>query len=79
MRRTSLGEFGRTLVRMLDRLTGEHEPVSITRGVGHPEAIPLSTEDSQSDGETGYLLRSPRNADRLLSAVDDLDRARRSR
>lgn len=76
MRTTSFTEFRRTLARTLDRVTEDHEPVIITRGSGKPAAVLLSIEDFQSYEETGYLLRSPRNADRLLSAVADLDEGR---
>ena len=41
---------------------------------GKPAAVLMSLEDFASYEETRYLLQSPRNADRLLQAVSDLER-----
>ena len=57
---------------MLDRVTGDREPVVITRDRGEPAAVPILLEDCASYEETRYLLQSPRNADRLLRAVEEL-------
>ena len=73
MRTTSYSELRRNLAAMLDRVTDDHEPVIITRGRGKPAAVLMSIEDFASYEETRYLLRTPRNADRLLKAVSDLD------
>lgn len=45
----------------------------ITRDKGKPAAVLMSLEDYASYEETRYLLRTPRNADRLLKAVKELD------
>lgn len=73
MRTTSYSELRRNLAAMLDRVTADHEPVIITRGRGKPAAVLMSIEDFASYEETRYLLRTPRNADRLLKAISDLD------
>jgi antitoxin YefM len=46
----------------------------ITREGGKPSAVLMSLEDFVAFEETRYLLRSPANADRLLTAVAALDR-----
>ncbi len=46
----------------------------IMRDRGKPAAVLISAEDFASLEETAYLLRSPRNAERLLAAIADLDR-----
>ncbi len=73
MRTTSYSELRKTLAATLDRVTQDHEPVIITRERGKPEAVLISLEDFASYEETRYLLQSPRNADRLLKAVAELE------
>ncbi|MEW5421257.1 type II toxin-antitoxin system Phd/YefM family antitoxin [Amorphus sp. 3PC139-8] len=58
---------------VLERLADGGEPILITRDNGKPAAILMSLEDFASYEETRHLLQSPRNADRLLKAVSDLD------
>ena len=73
MRTTSSSELRRKLGATLDRVADDHEPVIITRAGGKPAAVLLSIEDFASYQETRYLLRSPRNAERLFNAVTDLN------
>ncbi|MFG1377185.1 type II toxin-antitoxin system Phd/YefM family antitoxin [Xanthobacter autotrophicus] len=73
MRTTSYSELRRNLAAMLDSVTEDHAPVLITRERGKPAAVLMSLEDFASYEETRYLLRNPRNADRLMEAVTDLD------
>ena len=56
------------LASTMDRVCSDHEPLIITRN-GQPSVVMLSLDDYQSLEETAYLLRSPQNAKRLLSAV----------
>jgi antitoxin YefM len=57
----------------LDSVTEDHEPVIITRDRGKPAAVLISLEDFASYEESRYLLQSPRNADRLLKAIAELE------
>jgi antitoxin YefM len=59
------------LANTMDRVCQDHEPLIITRN-GQQSVVMLSLEDYKSLEETAYLLRSPENAKRLLSAVDSL-------
>ena len=59
------------LARTMDRVCEEHEPLIITRN-GERSVVMLSLEDFKSLEETAYLLRSPANARRLLSAIEQL-------
>jgi antitoxin YefM len=61
------------LAATLDSVIDDHTPVIITRDRGKPAAVLISLEDFASYEETRYLLESPRNAERLLQAVADLD------
>ncbi|MEA2605211.1 MAG: antitoxin YefM [Acidobacteriota bacterium] len=63
------------LTRTMDQVCETHEPVIITRS-GQASVVMLSLEDYSSLEETAYLLRSPKNAKRLLEAIADLERGR---
>ncbi|WP_419254756.1 type II toxin-antitoxin system Phd/YefM family antitoxin [Caulobacter sp. ErkDOM-YI] len=73
MRTTSYSELRKNLAATIDRVNDDHEPVIITRDKGKPSAVLMSLEDFAAFEETRYLLRSPANADRLLTAVAQLD------
>lgn len=73
MKTKSYSELRRDLAATLDSVTDDHEPVIITRDRGKPAAVLISLEDFASYEETRYLLQSPRNADRLLKAIADLE------
>ena len=73
MRTTSYSELRRNLAATLDRVSEDRTPVLITRDKGRPAAVLMSLEDFASYEETWRLLRSPRNAERLLDAVGELD------
>jgi antitoxin YefM len=74
MRATSYTDLRRNLASEIDRVTEDHEPVIITRGGGKPSAVLMSLDDFGSYEETAYLLRSPRNAKRLLRSIAVLER-----
>jgi antitoxin YefM len=63
------------LAKTMDQVCDNHEPVIITRS-GQASVVMLSLEDFKSFEETAYLLRSPKNAKRLLEAISDLERGR---
>ena len=73
MRTTSYSDLRRNLAATLDSVSQDREPVIVTRDRGKPAAVLMSLEDYEAMAETGYLLRSPRNADRLLAATRALD------
>lgn len=61
------------LAKTMDRVCDDHEPLIITRS-GEPSVVMLSLADYNSLEETTYLLRSPRNARRLLESIAELER-----
>ena len=73
MRSTSYSDLRKNLAATLDSVTNDHEPVLITRDRGKPAAVLISLEDFGSYEETAYLLRSPKNAERLRKAVENLE------
>ena len=60
------------LAHTMDRVCNDHEALIITRN-GEQSVVMLSLEDYNALEETAYLLRSPANAKRLLSAIDQLN------
>ncbi len=61
------------LAKTMDAVCDRHEPVTITRS-GENSVVMLSLEDYNSLEETAYLLRSPKNARRLLDSIAELER-----
>ena len=59
------------LARTMDRVCEDHEPLIITRN-GQQSVVMLSLEDFTALEETSYLLRSPTNAKRLMTAIEQL-------
>lgn len=60
------------LASTMDRVCEDHEPLIITRN-GEQSVVMLSLDDYKALEETAYLLRTPANAKRLLSAVAQLN------
>ncbi len=60
------------LASTMNRVCNDHEALIITRN-GEQAVVMLSLEDYNSLEETAYLLRTPANAKRLLSAVAQLN------
>ncbi len=73
MRATSYSEFRKNLAANLDKVNDDREPVIITRDRGKPSAVLMSLEAYASLDETAYLLSSPRNAERLLKSIAELE------
>ncbi len=61
------------LAKTMESVCDRHEPVIITRN-GEDSVVMLSLEDFKSLEETAYLLRSPKNARRLLDSIAELER-----
>ena len=60
------------LADTMDRVCGDHEPIIITRN-GEQAVVMMSLEDFKALEETSYLLRSPKNARRLLESIAALE------
>ena len=63
------------LAKTMNQVCESHDPIIITRS-GQESVVMLSLEDFNSLEETAYLLRSPKNAKRLLEAIADLEQGR---
>jgi len=63
------------LASTMDRVCQNHEALIITRN-GQQSVVMMSLENYKALEETAYLLRSPENARRLLSAVEALNKGK---
>ncbi len=66
--RTTYTQAGAGLAKLLDQVTHNREVVVIRRR-GEEEVAMIAAAELESLMETVYLLRSPTNAERLLSAL----------
>lgn len=63
------------LAETMDRVCDDHEAIIITRN-GQQAVVMMSLDDYKALEETAYLLRSPKNARRLLEALTELEEGR---
>jgi antitoxin YefM len=64
-------EARENLAQTIRRVCRDHDPVIITRK-REDSVVMMSLEDYESLTETAYLLKSPKNARRLLAAIAEL-------
>ena len=72
MKAISYSEARENLKSVIDQVVADRAPIAIIRQRGEG-AVLISESDWASIEETLYLLRSPRNAARLLEAVRGLE------
>ena len=60
------------LADTMDRVCEDHEAIIITRS-GQQSVVMMSLDDYKALEETSYLLRSPKNARRLLESIASLE------
>lgn len=75
MKTMSYTESRARYAEVLDGVVNDREEVVITRA-GHEPVVIVSLDDYESLRETAYLMRSPRNARRLLDAMERLEAGR---
>jgi antitoxin YefM len=56
----------------LDSVVDDREEVVITRA-GHEPVVMMALSEYETLKETAYLLRSPENARRLVTAIEELE------
>lgn len=66
---TSYTEARANLAALLDRATKDRETIIIERR-GTPDVAMIAADELESLQEEVHLLRSPKNAERLLAALD---------
>lgn len=60
------------LAKTMQQVCEDHMPITITRSKA-PSVVMISLEDYEALQETAYLLRSPKNARRLLESIAQLE------
>jgi antitoxin YefM len=68
----SYTQLRENLASVMDEVCASRAPVIVTRQRA-PSVVMISLEEWESWQETFHLLRSPRNAERLLSAIRGAD------
>ena len=72
MKTMSYTESRARYAEVLDSVVNDREEVVVTRA-GHEPVVIVSLADFESLRETAYLMRSPKNARRLLDAMERLE------
>jgi len=60
------------LAKTMDKVCDDHSPIIVTRK-NQRSVVMISLEDYEALEETAYLLRSPKNARRLLESIAQLE------
>ena len=60
------------LAATMDKVCDDHAPIVITRN-REQAVVMMSLADYKALEETAYLLKSPKNAKRIMSAIAQLD------
>jgi len=60
------------LAKTIERVVSDRDPVIITKK-NDMSVVMMSLDDFESLQETAYLLRSPKNARRLLDSIAELN------
>jgi antitoxin YefM len=63
------------LASEMDRVCQDHAPIIVTRRASSSVVL-ISLDDYEALEETSYLLRSPKNARRLLESIEALEAGR---
>jgi len=69
---TTYTSFRQQLKSYLDKVRINHTPLVVT-SAGNDDVVVISKADYESMEETFYLLKSPKNAARLLKGIEDYE------
>ena len=72
MKSKTYTEARERLSDIIEKVCEDHDPLIITKR-RDKAVVMMSLEDYESLKETAYLLRSPRNARRLLESIKELE------
>jgi antitoxin YefM len=72
MKSKTYTEAREKLAEIIERVCEDHEPYIITKR-RDKAVVMMSQEDFDSLKETAYLLKSPKNARRLLESIKQLE------
>ena len=71
--KTTLSALRNNMASYFDKVAEDHEPLIVSRPGGKGNVVIMSEDDYSGWLETVHLLSSPRNAERLMSSIADLD------
>lgn len=72
MKAITYSQARENLAQTITKVCEDHSPVIITKK-GTEAVVMMSLEDYEAMEETNYLVRSPRNARRLLESIEQLE------
>jgi len=75
MKSKTYTEARENLSNIIEKVCEDHNPLIITKR-RDKAVVMISLEDYESIEETAYLLRSPRNMQRLLESIKELEEGR---
>ncbi|TXE06681.1 type II toxin-antitoxin system Phd/YefM family antitoxin [Algoriphagus aquimarinus] len=70
---TTYSKFRENMKSYLDDVVNDQKALYVTRANGE-DVVVLSKSDYESMQETYYLMSSPKNAERLLHAIDEANK-----
>jgi antitoxin YefM len=70
---TTYSNFRQHLKSFLDKVFTNREPIFVTRSNGE-NVVVMSKSDYDSMLETFHLLKSPKNAERLLKGIEEYEK-----
>ena len=72
MNTITYSEVRAKLAERMEKVCDDHAPMIVTRKNSR-SVVMISLDDYQALEETAYLLRSPKNAQRLLASIAELE------
>ncbi len=72
MNTITYSEVRAKLAETMEKVCDDHAPMIVTRKNSR-SVVMMSLDDYQALEETAYLLRSPKNAQRLLASIAELE------
>ena len=75
MKTVSYTNARQNLAKTMKQVCEDHNPVIITNN-RNATVVMLSLEDFESLEETSYLLRSPKNAKRLIESISHIEKGK---
>lgn len=73
MQTTTVSHLRKHLKEYLDKVEENHEPLVVPRGGEGTGVVIVSLDDYNSMSETAYLLSNPKNRERLLRSIKQVE------
>jgi antitoxin YefM len=70
MQAVSFSELRKDMKHIMDAVRERHEPTIITRK--HGNMVLMSLDDYNALEETAYILSNPKNAQRVLTSIEEI-------